>query len=149
MTRTSNIRVPHMRAAIVALGLALTAAFVHAGERTLQTTSVSIRVEGESTTAVTTLERLKKRGARQGIAVTSDGPSYQLRILVLARGPQWHQVFGVSASGAVAVLDARGELLWMHLRQKEATTGEAIDEMVGEILARLPALLRGEKMLTH
>jgi hypothetical protein len=104
-------------------------------------------VDGEPSTVARMVERLRTRGARQGITVDTEAPVFQLRILALARGPQWRQVFGVSASGAVAVLDARGELLFMHLRQKEATTGGALDDLTDEILRRLPRLLRGEKML--
>lgn len=129
-------------------GLMLVPALASGGAE-VRAPSVSVRVDGEPSTAADMLERLRKRGARQGITVVADEPAFQLRIFVLVRGPQWQQVLGVSAAGAVAVLDARGELLFMHLRQKEATTGGAMDDMADEILRRLPALLRGEKMLTR
>jgi hypothetical protein len=148
MTLTRRVAARGMCTLVATLGLGLLPRLAHAQERT-QTTSVAVCVDGESQAAAGMLERLQKRGARQGVAVTGADAGCQLRILVLTRGPQWHHVFGVSASGATAVLDAQGELLWMHLRQKEATTGGAMDAMAEEIVERLPALLRGEKLLTR
>jgi hypothetical protein len=110
-------------------------------------TAVRVRVDGGEKDAARMRDALRERGARQGIAVSDSQDAYELRIIVLAREPQWQQVVGVSASGAVAVLDPSGELLFMHIRQKESSTGRATNRMADQILEHLPALLRGERLL--
>jgi hypothetical protein len=110
-------------------------------------TTVTIRVDGDTTHAREMLQKLQGRGARRGITFVEGADHYDLRVLVLARGPQWHDVIGIAASGAVAVLGPTGDLLFMHIRQKEATAGGTMDRLVDAILGRLPALLRGDRLL--
>jgi hypothetical protein len=112
-----------------------------------EVTSLRVRVDGGQEDAALMRDALRERGARRGIAVSESPDGYELRVIVLARGLQWKQVVGVSASGAVAVLDPTGELLFMHIRQKESSTGRATNRMADEILEHLPALLRGERLL--
>ena len=110
------------------------------------TTTVTIRVDGDAQVSGEMLAKLQERGAARAAAIVAAPTGYDLRVLVLARAPQWRQVFGASASGAVAVLSPRGDLLFMHIRQRESSVGRAMDRMADEILDRLPALLRGEKV---
>jgi len=109
---------------------------------------VSVFVDGNATHARAMLEKLQQRGARRGVTILEASRArFDLRVIVQARGPQWRTIFGVSASGAVAVLGANGDLLFMEIRQKETSAGGALDRLADAILERLPALLRGERLI--
>ena len=144
MSRTKEWGIRRVVAVAVAMLLAIAASNVAAAAAP---TTVTVRVDGDEQAAAEMLTRLKERGAKRGTTIVEGGAGYDIRVLVLARPPQWHQVFGVSASGAVAVLGPTGDLLFMHIRQKESSVGRAMDRMADEILDRLPGLLRGERVV--
>jgi hypothetical protein len=127
----------------VAMGLAAAAPRATAAPAP---TTVTVRVDGEAQVSAEMLNKLKERGAKRGTTIVESATDYDIRLLVIARPPQWHQAFGVSASGAVAVLGPDGSLLFTHLRQKESSVGRAMDRMADEILDRLPVLIRGENV---
>jgi hypothetical protein len=128
---------------VVTLTINLCMAVVNAAA---ETRLIGVRVDGDANQSQQMLSKLQQRASRVGYTIVEQPSDYALRILVLAREPQWQQVFGVSASGAVAVLGQDGELLFMHLRQKESSVGRAIDRMAEQIVDRLPALVRGERV---
>jgi hypothetical protein len=113
---------------------------------TVAATTVSVRIDGDPQISSEMLDKLRERAAERGTMIVEQDTGYDIRVLVLARPPQWHQVFGIAASGAVAVLGPSGDLLFMHIRQKESSVGRAIDRMADQIVERLPALVRGEKV---